>query len=167
MTAAAPLLRPVPEFVQHHDEPAFVPAPDVRDVADRLIDRFPSFAHLRQWRVDYWFETKIPKSHGGCTTIGRASVDSELVSARTGYDALVVVNAPWWGHADDNRRQALVYHELSHFDTKLSDDGDATLRTVKHDLEMFIGEASHFGAWRHGIREVADQLQIFTDSVGR
>lgn len=149
------------------DRLPFVRSPEVAEVAASLMDRFPSLAHLGEWRIDYWFETKLPKPRGGCATIGKASVDSDIVSARTGYDALVVVNQPWWLNADANKRQALVYHELCHFDTHVDETGGATLRTVKHDLEMFIGEAAHFGDWRHGIAEVAEQLAMWRDSVSR
>lgn len=149
------------------DRLPFLRAPEVAEVATALLDRFPSFAHLTEWRIDFWFETKLPKPRGGCATIGKASVDSDIVSARTGYDGLVVINQPWWMNADSNARQALVYHELCHFDTKVDDTGGATLRTVKHDLEMFVGEAAHFGAWRYGIREVAEQLAMWQDSVSR
>ena len=149
------------------DRLPFTRAHEVADVAADLIDRFPSFHHLREWRLDYWFETKLPKPRGGCTTIGKASVDSDLVSARTGYDALVVVNQVWWLTASENARQALVYHELCHFQTDVDDTGGTTLRTVKHDLEMFVGEAAHFGDWRYGIREVAEQLAVWKDSTSR
>lgn len=149
------------------DRLPFVRAPEVAEVAAILLVRFPTFSHLAEWRIDHWFDTKLPKPRGGCTTIGKASVDGELVSARTGYDGLVVINQPWWMNADQNRREALVYHELCHFDTHVDDTGGATLRIVKHDLEMFVGEAAHFGDWRYGIAEVAEQLQVWRDSVPR
>lgn len=143
------------------DRLPFVRAPEVTEVAEAVIGRFPAFHHLREWRVDYWFDTKLPKPRGGCTAIGKASVDGDLVSARTGYDACVIVNQPWWLNADERRREALVYHELSHFETHVDDAGGSTLRIVKHDLELFVGEAAHFGDWRYGIAEVAEQLQVW------
>lgn len=135
------------------EEGAFVRADDVAGVADRLIDRFAGLAHLRQWRLDYWFETKKPKDRGGCATIGKASVDSELLSARTGMDACIVVNRPWWEQADDNARQALVFHELRHLDTHVDDDGNGKLRTVKPGVLAHIRTPRH-QAWRLGLATV-------------
>lgn len=140
------------------DEP-FLLAPEVHDVADALMDRFPSFNHLAEHRLAYLFQTAMPKPRGGCSTIGKAHVVNDLYGVLTGgLNGIVVVNQPWWVTATDRQRQALVYHELCHFETN-PETGE--LGTVKHDLEVFIGEAAHFGDWRSGIREVSEQLSMW------
>lgn len=137
----------------------FVMAPEVHDVADELMDRFPTFSHLAEHRLAYLFQTAMPKPRGGCATIGRAHVVNDLYRTVTGgLDGIVVVNKPWWDTATDRQRQALVYHELCHFDTNPE---TGALGTVKHDLELFIGEAAHFGDWRVAIRELAEQLSVW------
>lgn len=141
---------------------AFVEAPEVAAIARDLTDRFATFTHLHEHRIEYLFQTAMPKGRGGCKTIGRAHVVNDLYQAVTdGLAGIVVVNQPWWLTATDRQRQALVYHELCHFDT---DAETGALKTLNHDLEMFIGEAQHFGDWRAGIREVAEQLSVWQRS---
>lgn len=144
----------------------FLEAPEVADVATQVMNRWPeSFSHLRQHRLAYRFDTKPLKTHGGCVTLARAHVVNPLYQSVTdGLAGIVVVNLSWWEAADDNARMALVDHELSHYAT--NDDTEA-LESVKHDLELFVHEASRYGAWRSGIRRVADQLQMFDDSTAR
>ena len=138
---------------------AFVEAPEVAAIARELIDRFAGFQHLHEHRIEYLFQTAMPSGRGGCKTIGRAHVVNELYQAVTdGLGGIVVVNQPWWMTATDRQRQALVYHELCHYET---DADTGALKTLNHDLEMFIGEAQHFGDWRSGIREVAEQLSVW------
>lgn len=141
--------------------PPFVLAAAVERICDELIDEHAGFTHLNQHRLTYLFETKVPANRGGCQTIGRAHVVNPLWHAIAGWDGVVVINGPWWATANDNQKMAICYHELSHYATN---DETGALATVKHDLEVFVGEARHFGAWRTEIGELAEQLALFDDA---
>lgn len=145
------------------DDEQFIEAPEVAAVAREVIERWPaSFDHLHQHRLEFRFDTK-PFKPGDCKAVGRAHVVNPLYQSITdGLAGIVVINLTYWAASDDNQRRALVDHELSHFAT--NDETDE-LMTVKHDLELFVHEASRYGAWRASIRTVAEQLAMFDDSV--
>jgi len=145
-------------------EAAFLPAEDVRRVAERLIDRHAaSFGFLRQFQVAYLWKAKGGASKG-TATLGKCEKASPLV-AYFGEHHLIV-----WLAADHCRElrmterqvEALVFHELSH--ASLTEDGD--LAIVGHDFEGFASELREYGPWSADLQIMAravEQLRMNLD----
>src|SRR5690625_1726668 len=104
----------VGETITPEPEPKYVPAPEVQEVAARLISHEVGFSHLAEARIAYLFRTNEWESKG-FTVMGRAYVNDDRKKVQTEKDLEVVVNRFVWEHATSHQREALVAHELCHF----------------------------------------------------
>jgi len=105
----------------------YQPAPDVEDVARRLVNDYHS--HLSSVRIDYVFTTEQLKEKGKVVW-GRAKkvtgLNAWLASEDRGSDAespeeffVVEIHLGTWLMIDEKSRRALVDHELHHLDVDI------------------------------------------------
>lgn len=157
-------------------------AKDVAAVADELIANIDDHAHLRGVRIEYVFLDKAP-THGGKTVLGRARKVGGLgaVFADKKHHAgnvteaprpffVIEVAEPVWHHLDDDRRRALVDHELMHCRTDRNEDtGEPILKIRPHDFEEFAAILRRHGLWTAAAEsaagEVAEQLALAIDDI--
>jgi hypothetical protein len=130
----------------------YQPAPEVEEVARRLINDFHS--HLATVRIDYVFTTEQLKEKGKVVW-GRAKkvtgLNAWLASEDKLRDAVepeeffvMEIHRATWLQIDEKSRRALVDHELCHF--WVGENG--SLSIAAHDLEEFNAVVRRYGLWR-------------------
>lgn len=137
-------------------------APDVFKMASELMDRFSELEDCREAKITFLF--RISESAGGY--LGKCSLASEKWKHLTGSDYVIDIWKPFWDVVEENRRQALVYHELTHIKRSEKEDKDGRVTVAwklrKHDIELFIDEVRKFGNWRRELEE----LKLIYDQKG-
>lgn len=140
----------------------FALAPDVQDIADRLISECHELRDAAYWRIRYLWKAKGGASKGHLT-LGKCVKTSGALSFFSDVDYIV------WLGADNVRDsmftyrqvEALIFHELCHIETKESDEGDDDQPAIKgHDAEVFLAEIQRYGMWRTSLQRFG-QLDMF------
>jgi putative metallopeptidase len=130
----------------------YQPAPEVEDVARRLIDDYHT--HLTSVRIDYVFTTEQLKEKGKVVW-GRAKkvtgLNAWLASEDKLRDAVepeeffvMEIHRATWLQLDEKSRRALVDHELCHF--WIEETGKLSI--LGHDLEEFNAVVRRHGLWQ-------------------
>lgn len=152
-------------------------APEVEAVANRLISSVAQFEHLADARIAYLFRnTKLAADwmNKGKVVMGRAYVHNERQKLLTDYDLQIVVNKRVWELANATQREALVAHELCHFEPKEPDKfGNPRWGLANHDLEEFSFVVRKYGIWDESLRRFMaayeegqierNQLRLFSE----
>lgn len=111
---------------------------------------------LTQAQIGLCWILGINSDVDGKLVLGKAIKAPPLWQQVSGIDWFVGINRRWWQDADDKQKAFLIDHELCHMAQKIDkktggqvidDHGFLQWRTVKHDLEEFLGPVQ-----RHGIR---------------
>jgi hypothetical protein len=134
----------------------YQPAPEVEDVARRLINDFHS--HLATVRIDYVFAVEQLKEKGKLVW-GRAkkisglnawlASETRMREAASPEEFFVIeIHKQTWQMLDEKSRKALVDHELHHCDVDME---TSKLSTRPHDLEEFNAIVRRYGLWRDDI----------------
>lgn len=127
----------------------FLPADDVRRLAERLIEQNESFRHLRDMRLEYRWKREGGKSKGKAT-LGKCIKATGLLRHFTQFDFVIWLAAD---HARDafmtyRQVEALVFHELCH----AGRDEQGRPSVEAHDFEGFGKELQVYGAWTSDLR---------------
>jgi hypothetical protein len=152
----------------------WIEAPEVKDIAERLIMAHHPNLELWMDEIRYVFRNEATKSKGK-TVFGKAHKITKLACYLANNspgdvnsfdddpppaDMFVMeIAADVWEVLTLAQRDALVDHELSHFDIEYDEDGFKRL-IRPHDLEEFTAIAKRHGAWRPEIKDFADVLQL-------
>lgn len=154
----------------------WIEAPEVRDIAARLIPRYHS--HLLSWaeEIRYVFRNEAQVSKGR-TVWGKAhkiaGLPCYLATNAPGdlnafddvppppADMFVMeIAADIWERLTDKQKEALVDHELMHFTIEM-DDNVGLVRGIRgHDVEEFREVVERHGAWKPDLAEFAEALQL-------
>jgi hypothetical protein len=157
------------------DPTRWIEAPEVKDIADRLIPKY--HAHLRSWaeEIRYVFRNEAQVSKGR-TVWGKAH-------KITGLAAYMMFNSPGdlnsfdevpqradafvmeiahdiWKQLTPKQQQALVDHELMHFTIEMDDNAGLVRGIRGHDVEEFREVVERHGAWKPDLAEFAEALQL-------
>jgi len=141
----------------------FTPAPEVQEIANKLIPDF--HPHLEGIRIEYVFTDTVPNK-GGKQVWGTM----RKISALPAYLAFagdpteeevepffcMVITLPVWEQLPDKHKLALVDHELCHAAME-----EEKLKVVPHDLEEFSAVVERHGLWR---KDIQDFITAATDS---
>lgn len=114
--------------------PEFTPADqETLDIAHRIIDEYHPW--LLDANIVVVFRDGEPPKSGGKITLGAASlVDARMrVVAKEEYDFFIWLSYDWWESAPEEKRRALVDHELCHCSGQ---PGGWKMRG--HDIEEFV-----------------------------
>jgi hypothetical protein len=143
------------------------PAPEVREIAERLITKYHQ--HLLDFNVklEYVFVDKTPKAKGieiwgTCRKV--SSLNAFLANAQDGSDPffVITISEPVWDVLPPDKREALVDHELCHAWAEASqkeddDESDPVKLSVRpHDLEEFSCIVRRHGLWRDNVKSFVD-----------
>jgi len=144
-------------------------APEVKAVAEKLIDQYHQ--HIRDFnvRVDYLFIDKIPlkggkEVWGSCRKI--TNLNAYLAKDKqSGGDPFFVITIaePVWDILPEKERQALLDHELSHTaaEYKESDEENVVKLSLKpHDMEEFACIVKRHGMWRQDIEDFVKAAKV-------
>lgn len=157
-------------------------APEVEKIAEDLIGSVTEHEALTYARMEYLFIDKAPKSRGrlvlgrarrvgglGSVLANLAKYDAEFCQDATPLFVIEIAEDTWRG-LDDNRKRALVDHELMHCHVDLDDDlEEHVLSTRPHDFEEFASIIRRHGLWSTSAEgmggAVMEQLALAIDSV--
>lgn len=157
----------------------FATAPDVRRIAEHIIDTVPEHKRLKDVRVEYVFRDKAQKSKGRVvlgtaqklTGLSAFLADDEQSAELADADPFFVVVIAYdvWERLDEKMRRALVDHELCHCTVEYDDEGAPKLATKGHDLEEFAQIIERHGLWSSNVAQfgsvVAEQLALAVEEV--
>jgi len=148
----------------------FCRAPEVEDLAERLIYHYPEFVHLRGLRIAYLWRRK-KQAKAGKLVLGTCSSLSGIPQAFLEADWAVTIGAESCREAKLTAYQleALVYHELCHIAPPDEDDPESVPSLVGHDFEGFADELRRYGLWDETLTQAADafdDLPLFAGMVG-
>jgi len=137
----------------------FALAPDLRALADELIDRHADkFSHLPQLQIEYLWKLKGGEKSGKAT-LGRCQRPSGLLAFYSKADFVVWLA---WDHGvtlkmERQQVEATLFHELCHIGVDAETDEPLA---VPHDVEMFADEVRTYGLWRSDL-QCLRQLGLF------
>jgi hypothetical protein len=138
------------------EQPAAIGAVLVRALHEELVNA----------DVAFLFRKKLTDHDR--TRLAQASRVSGKLNYFTQLDCLVEVNWEQWVNLSDERRIALIDHELCHFSREVSDEGETKYVLLSHDVEEFSAIVRRWGLWKVDLErfgkavEKARQLDIFT-----
>jgi hypothetical protein len=112
-------------------------------------------ADLAGYAIALLFVPK-PKTSNGNIVVGEAHVLSGRTRFLSGLHGTITLAWEWWQEATTAQQQALIDHELSHFE---ADDEHERLRIRGHDVEEFIEIMARHGAWHDGLKYAQGALQ--------
>ncbi|MBV1869258.1 MAG: hypothetical protein KUG69_15350, partial [Marinosulfonomonas sp.] len=160
----------------------YMPAPDVEQLARKLIDTVDRHAALDQAHIEFVFIDQAPRSKGRAV-LGRARKLGGLPAFLAGgshpvtpigmhdVDPFFVIEIAYdyWASDDftDAHRVALVDHELCHCRVDEDVDGEHKLSIVGHDVEEFACVVDRHGLWSAGLtslgKVMSEQLSLGID----
>jgi hypothetical protein len=171
--------------VQHLDD-SFALAAEPQTIAARLIATCEEFGHLKEADPLLLFlfsERAIPFRGGFAAAViieprwqGPLGLVAEFLLAHFGKgqlgapldaDYIVVVDASNWRSLDAERRERLMFHELSHLVARedefgvvkrSSQTGQPLLKLVQHDYEAFDSEIRRYGLHTCGFEAIAPAI---------
>ena len=114
----------------------------------------------------WWMEVATDKD--GHTALGKCVKSSDLQRELHNTDFVILLNREIWEDAEftDDKRRALLDHELSHAAVatdsegaqRFDDSGRPVWRIRKHDIEEFQAVVHRHGCWKRDLEVFADAL---------
>lgn len=145
----------------------YTPAPDVREIAQRLIPLHHS--HLLDVRIEYLFTDKVAKRAkkevwGTLRKVGSlaaylAGDENAKEHGVTEEFFVMTITGPVWEELTDAQKEALVDHELCHGGVGHDKKGDVKLGIIPHDLEEFTSIVKRHGLWREDVKRFAESAK--------
>lgn len=155
---------------KEQESKAWKAAPEVKELADRLIKVVNEHQHLNFCNVVYLFNRVVDKVRGA-----EALATASKVTGRNAYFLIAGVDSSefiepeacfvisvWeegWEQLTDKQREALIDHELCHCKVIEDDDGTGRLFIKPHDIEEFHSIAKRHGDWRPDITSFVRDVQ--------
>ncbi len=131
----------------------------------KLIQKVQREHHMELdgWKLEVVFRTEAARTKGK-TVLGKARLVSGLNSylAREGGNAFFVLELAddAWDALRESQREALIDHELCHFQIKTTEDGDEIPYLAPHDLEEFNDIVRRRGLWKPDLVAFAEAAQL-------
>jgi len=113
---------------------------EVIAIANELIEQYHPW--LKEARVGFVFRDE-PQKSGNKLVIGKVSKVCEQFKPHMDLDFLIWIAESFYVNMDDDRRKALIDHELCHCGFI-----DGTARMCSHDIEEFTVVVQRWGLWR-------------------
>jgi predicted metallopeptidase len=135
-------------------------APDVRDIAERVIEILKP--ELEGFEIRYVFCNENPKKDGReVSALARKVIglNAYLAGHSEGF-FVIEVGFPTWSSLTPEQRIAVVHHELCH--VGITDDGG--LAIIPHDIEEFHEIARVHGSYHDGLVTFGHALQHGNES---
>lgn len=134
----------------------FLKAPELKQIADRLIQEYPELSHLKDADIDFYWKASGGKSKGR-KTLGRCELAKGLVHFHTEADFIIWLGADNCQGSTEYFIEAIIFHELLH--ARWNDDTDKWC-VVGHFYEGFPEEFLRYGTWKQDmeiIKKAADK----------
>lgn len=158
----------------------FYEAPEVKEIAENLIDKYHQHLIDFKIKIRYLFVSKTPKSKGKEVwgTCRKVSGLNAYLEGGTSDDEpffVITISHDVWQVLPPDKRVALVDHELCHahaevkqakeeadvkqveVDNQIEQDNPVRLSIKPHDLEEFSCIVRRHGLWRDDIKDFVNE----------
>jgi hypothetical protein len=149
-------------------------APEVKEIADRLIPEHHQEIELWMDEIRYVFRDKAAKSKGrvvlgkahklggmACYLIHSAPGDLNEFGDQAGDMFVVEIAEDAWETLTMRQKEALVDHELAHLSISINEEDGSIQRNIRgHSVEEFTEIIQRHGAWKPDLMEFAEALQL-------
>jgi len=149
---------PEDEEEQIEVEPLYQSGDDAELIMNSLVKNDQDFEHLKNLPIKIVLKNK-KMTRAGKQVAGKMVKNNDLQSALTGFDFVMVLDKQVYNSFDADRKEWLVYHELSHIGYKLDKNMDPKFFIKPHDYELFVSEIEKYGADTAGLTEVKNAIQ--------
>lgn len=145
------------------DGAKLAPAPDLDVIVGHLINKHDEHGALREFHI------KVLWRDGEPDWLGHAKPKGEEDRLLSGVDAVILIA---WQQCrafkiTAHQMEALLYHELCHFEINEDEKGRRTLKGRKfHDIEEFHAVIAKYGDWRHDVKAMDQQLAMHLEIEG-
>jgi hypothetical protein len=138
-------------------EDDFFVSPELREVAEAMIDHYAEISHLDDVRIVYLWKREGGKKSGKLQ-LGQCKKVSGLEKFYADCDFIIWLATDHAKTLDMKPKQieALLFHELCHATYEEDEDGEVTLKVKPHDLEMFEDEVRRYGLWTSELKSAKD-----------
>ena len=133
----------------------FFPAPEVKVVAEKLIEKYHGF--LRDAKFSYVFKDATWNKNGK-PCAGEVKLMSPYHHVLTGYDFGIIINYKYWLELDNRLREAVLDHLLSSCTADEDKDGNLKWKKESPSVNEFPEVIGRFGAY-------TEELRIFDDAL--
>ena len=111
---------------------------------------------LEDARIKYLIE---PGQATGDVSLGKAKKMSRMNQLVASVDFLIVLNWAAWQRLDDETREALLDHELTHCAAEIDAEGEIKGWKIRHhDVEEFAEIIERRGLWSTGLEQIAQPM---------
>jgi hypothetical protein len=147
-------------------------APEVQAVADRLIPLYHVHLQTFDAEIRYVFRSEIQRKEtkeiwGKAHLVTGMNAYLAQPDASRREDTLFVLEIakPIWDRITPSQQEALVDHELEHFQIEVKEDGTLAKYLLPHSIEEFDCIVARHGAWRPDIVRFAKALSAGPDAA--
>jgi hypothetical protein len=143
------------------EEVDFLPAPDLTQMADDLIEKHARLSVLTQITIHYLWKRQGGNVKGK-TRFGQCQKPSGLLAHYSKADFVIWLAADNCRQSQFTREQVepLLLHEMLHISQTLTDDGEVRWVIVGHDIEEFAYVVQTHGLWSWDLQRF-QQLALF------
>ena len=130
-------------------------AVEVDPYVNSTIKKYPKFKELKNCKFVTLFRNN-PIKKGEKLVFGSAQAMSKKMKAIAPADFIIEIWYEAWGELDEEKREALIFHELSHCKYEEKEkDGEIKYyyKSSPHDFEGFNDELELFGNWTGNLPE--------------
>jgi hypothetical protein len=127
-----------------------------------LIRQKRSLAHLASVPIKILFR-KNPYIRNGKMILGSAAVCSQKDRIIHGHWFVIVLDLGFW-EINEDRREALLFHELMHCGVDKTDEVTKPV-LIAHDLEEFTEVVKEYGLWKRDVEDFAQQLELISNVI--
>ena len=123
---------------------------------------------IQNARIGLAWRKALKADVDGHIVLGRCVKVSDLHKEFFNFDFIVVLNKEYWDEFDDDKRIALMDHELCHAaasmdeetgDQKEDERGQLMWRSRKHDIEEFRDVVQRHGCYKSDLEEFAKAIR--------
>lgn len=141
----------------------YTPADDVKAIAEELIPQYHPHLADTKVRIEYVYVSKTPNK-GGKDVWGSCRKVTNLNAYLAGEEEsffVITISQPVWDILPEDKKVALVDHELCHamsmFET--DDDGEQLIKNsiVPHDVEEFAAVIKRHGLWKEDVKAFVEE----------
>lgn len=129
----------------------------VYDMMDELVKKHHD--HLASAKIIIVWRSGWKSDKDGKLVLGKCKKASDYDQALYGdHDFAIFLNEDSWAVFEDDKRAALVDHELSHAGITVTKKGVVKWRIKKHDVEEFGAIIERHGIWKDDLRRFAEKM---------
>ena len=123
---------------------------------------------IHEARIGLAWRKALKADVDGRIVLGRCVKVSDFNKEFFNFDFIIVLNKEFWDAFDDDKRLALMDHELCHAavsiddttgDPKEDERGHTVWRSRKHDIEEFRDVVTRHGCYKSDLEEFAKAIR--------